>query len=822
MMLSCRWIAILFATVAGIASAAELVPPDFNRQSGPAPTGFVAALTNLNTSGATFYTLDGSDPRTPVGTVSTNAFGYRLPFTINRTTTVSARALLDDTWSDLRRATYIMSNDYSKIIISEVMYQPPGTNTLQERNREFVELKNTGLETLDLSGVNFRGFFFPTGATIGPGEFRVLVRNSNEFQAVHPGVRVDGTYLTYLLNDDSTLYLNHASGGVLFSMSYGTFGPWPTTPDDHGVTQLGFSLVPVDPKHLPDPHHYRSWRASTFEGGSPGMDDPPDARLPIHVNELLARPDGVNYPFEAVEFYNPNPTDVDIGSWFLTDSRPRPKQFHIPPNTIEPARGFLTLDERLLDANPTNRVAFGTYESVYLYSANSNRNLTGLSHGYNFLETQSGVSLGRVVNSLGHEFFFPQRAQSIGATNAGPTIGPLMISEVMYHPLPGEPQYIEIVNISQEPVPLYDVQEPWVWWEIFLSVWETLPTNMSLPPGGMIIKASEDPEQFRARYNIPTNVIIDGGLHVFPEFVPTHLSLYRPSGWTTFPGEGNIPRDVPVDEVFFRHHHPWPAVANGSGASLERVNLLAFGNEPLNWRARPGMRSPGRLATNWPPLVNAGGTTFATYSRGTLLRGYVEDDGLLLSPGKVTSSWSLIAGSAVIANSNSLHAAAFFNETGTNVFLLRASDGDLEATDQRTVIVLPDSYPNWRLVHFSTNELANPNVSGHAADPDLDGISNIAEYAYGSDPRVAGAPPPLHVQIVDGHLTATIRKAVAAHDVIFHAESSPHLTGPWTDLNIQTELRPTFDLRFQNLVFRDLTPSGAQRFMRWHIAPSEN
>ena len=571
--------------------AAVLEPPVFNRAAGTVPTGFAFMLTNLNSSGAVMFTTDGADPRTPAGTVYTNARALWAPVTVNRTTTVKARVLRNADWSDMVEATFVASNDYTRIIISELMYQPPGTNGAHERSREWVELKNTGTEVLDLSGVEFRGFVFPQGSQIGPGEFKVLPRNPNVFALDHPGVRADGFYLVPLLNDDATVTLNHASGAVMFSMSYGTFGPWPTTPDDHNFTEKGFSLVPVDPNNIAHPHSYHSWRPSSFEGGSPGMDDPPETRQRIFVNELLARPGGV-YPFEAVEFYNPSSEEVDIGYWFLTDSRRGPKQYHIPANTIVPAQGYLVLDSRQLDSNPSNRVAFGTYESVYLYSANSNRNLTGLSHGYNFLETQPGVSLGRVLNSVGDEFFFPQRTHTIGGANAGPTVGPLVISEVMYHPLEGEPQYVEFVNVTDDAYPLEDIQDPWVPWEFHFSGWEFLPTNVIVEPRGMILKVSEDPDVFRARYDVPDNVVVIGGLQTYPGYFPSELVLYRPSGWMQTV-DGNLPRDVPVDAVDFGEHYPWPAAANGSGASLQRLVFNEFGNDPKNWRASHNI-SPGR------------------------------------------------------------------------------------------------------------------------------------------------------------------------------------------------------------------------------------
>jgi hypothetical protein len=53
------------------------------------------------------------------------------------------------------------------------------------------------------------------------------------------------------------------------------------------------------------------------------------------------------------------------------------------------------------------------------------------------------------------------------------------------------------------------------------------------------------------------------------------------------------------------------------------------------------------------------------------------------------------------------------------------------------------TFKTWRRLRFSTNDLANPNISGEQADPDGDGIPNLAEYAFGLEP---GHPDPRPVR----------------------------------------------------------------------------
>ena len=81
--------------------------------------------------------------------------------------------------------------------------------------------------------------------------------------------------------------------------------------------------------------------ASTFIGGSPGVDDAPSNIPRILVNEALTHTD---LPAVGlVELYNPNATNVNIGNWYLTDDRTVPQKFRIPAGTTISGHDYISL-----------------------------------------------------------------------------------------------------------------------------------------------------------------------------------------------------------------------------------------------------------------------------------------------------------------------------------------------------------------------------------------------------------------------------------------------------------------------------------------------
>jgi hypothetical protein len=150
---------------------------------------------------------------------------------------------------------------------------------------------------------------------------------------------------------------------------------------------------------------------------------------------------------------------------------------------------------------------------------------------------------------------------------------------------------------------------------------------------------------------------------------------------------------IDVDVVRYNDKAPWPTNADGFGPSLERLNAMAYGNDPVNWRASPGPASPGLENTgNRLPLVNAGldqtltGTNFPLM---VTLSGSATDDGQPNPPGALTLTWSQVSGPGTIwfGNVNHPNSTAAFPGVGAYVVRLTASDGALQASDDLTFTI---------------------------------------------------------------------------------------------------------------------------------------
>ena len=495
--------------------------------------------------------------------------------------------------------------------VTEIMYNPPTLpgDAFPSGEYEYLELMNISPTlTLDLTGVHFtNGVTFSFSGSqvtnLAPGARVLIVKNPTAFtQRYGAGQVIAGAFLGSLDNGGERLRLDDAAGEKILDFTYNN--SWYPVTDG-----AGFSLVIVNAHaDWTTWDQKASWRPSGQPAGSPGLTDPGQPFLPvILVNEVRSR-SGTGQ-VDAVELYNPNGFEVNLGGWFLTDNFNQPKKYRLPDGTLISGGGFLVFTEADFNApqSPTRFAFSAEGEEVYLFSGDAQTNLTGYYHGFDFGPSAADTTFGRHVISTGADHFVAQAAGSLGAPNAGPAVGPVVISEVMYHPpdrifavVPYDNQlheFIELHNPTTNAVRLNDPAQTNAAWRLRDAVDFVFPPGATLPPGGFLLVVSFDPVNdpgalaaFRDYYGLAAETPVFGPYQGKLDNSGESVELVRQETV----GEG-VAAWVLMDKLRYADAHPWPCGADGEGNSLQRLNTLAYGNDPANWASKtptPGSATP--------------------------------------------------------------------------------------------------------------------------------------------------------------------------------------------------------------------------------------
>jgi hypothetical protein len=245
------------------------------------PGGNLLAIQGMNNGGSSSDFLIGAELTAGVTSnpvqLSDKARLYTEPLVIDQTTAVRARVFDGVNWSALHEAEFRILNGAENLRITELQYHPLGDTANADSAFEFIEMKNIGDETLDLSGMSFSAgvsFVFPANTAIGPEAFIVLASNRNAFSARY-GFQPFGEYEGQLDNSGETIALNAASGDTILLIRYDDRYPWPRSADGDG-----YSLVARGQNPTGDPDDAGNWTASRDIHGNPGHDN-----IPVSVKE---------------------------------------------------------------------------------------------------------------------------------------------------------------------------------------------------------------------------------------------------------------------------------------------------------------------------------------------------------------------------------------------------------------------------------------------------------------------------------------------------------------------------------------------------------
>ncbi len=363
---------------------------------------------------------------------------------------------------------------------------------------------------------------------------------------------------------------------------------------------LNFQLLPGspaidsgDPAHAPDPDTTRIDMGAAYLYQA--TDYPFSLGKTVVVNEILSNSGGAP---DWIELYNRSSNAVDIGGWFLSDSALDLAKYRIPVGTIIPAGGYLTYYEDLnfgpTSTDPNRITGFGLSddgETVYLSSA-ENDQLTDYRFKEDFGASLPGETQGYFYKPSTDSYnFLPLSTPTPHAANSPPRIGPIVISEIMYHPLGnGDAEYIELLNVSNQDVTLFDTYSNTAW-KFTSGIGYEFPalSPIALAPGERLVITGNIPA-FNDEFTVPA------GTQVL-EWTTGKLSNSGEAIQLGRPGPtdaNNFIQYVRVDRVNYEDTAPWPTSPDGNGPALTKIAEKEYGNDYLNWTALPA--SPGDIA----------------------------------------------------------------------------------------------------------------------------------------------------------------------------------------------------------------------------------
>ena len=517
----------------------------------------------------------------------------------------------DDTgrWSHWSDAIQFVAGDLGEsplrqnLRVTEVHYNPfppPLGSLFGAQDFEFIELKNVGAETLDLSYLAFDDgiqFTFPEGSLLEAGAFALVVKNLAAFEERYgTGFPIYGAFDGQLSNSGERIRLTHDPWGLVFQFTYSDGRGWPQAPDG-----AGHSLVPLpeyrDRVTLGALDYGRAWRPSVFIGGSPAAEDPDPPVGPV-INEFMAHTN------DWIELYNPLDVPMTLTDYFLSDTLGSPAMWPIPEVTIGP-RQWLSFVE--VDDFNFGLSKFGEYVILsHLPGDGQDRVVDSIVFAGQLITHTKG----RYPD--GAEWLYPMRPTRDGA-NALPDTR-VVIDEVMYHPTTTTvhleenltAEYVELYNATWSAIPLWN---PSGTWRISGGIEFQFPPDVVLPPHERLLVVNFDPADgemldfFRQAYGIDDDaVVILGPYRGALSNRGDRISLEKPeppelSGEPVVPGVWAI-----VDEVIYFDQWPWPPEADGEGYGLQRLSPQRAGSDPDNWQAAPPTPGAGDRPDGMKPV----------------------------------------------------------------------------------------------------------------------------------------------------------------------------------------------------------------------------
>lgn len=608
--------------------------PAISPAAGPVNPGQSVTL-SIPPGTSVYYTTDGSDPRGVGGGLSASAKLYSgAPLYLTGTTLVTARAYRNGSystpatnWSGPVTALYPINEPYAdatSLRVTAVHYNPLAPDEaelaaipdLSVTDFEWLELTNVSNKTINLDGVQFAKGAPVAACTLPPyslaaGARVVIVKRLAAFTLRYGSSAASRVVAEWsgdqnLANSGERIWLTDRAAGTIASFNYDDSGAWPGRADGAGsaLEYIGGSQATIDYQNP------QLWRSSLKVHGVPGQAQGAIASG-IVINEILAAAGAAE--LAAIELYNSSSQPVDVSGWYLSNTAEAAtaedyRKFKLPAGTVIAAGAFRVCTEAEFNPNGAWNPSPGTPAetefaldgwrggTLWLISGSqANHSLGGFEDKLEYSPTLPGVAHGRWPDGTGK--FIPLATPTLldaasssfprpglGAANAGPRLGTLQVSEIMYHP-GGSFEYLEIINTGAAAISLDQ-------WTLRGNVDRTFGPADTLAAGQTAVLVAFDPvlnpEQaaaFRSTYGVSAAGVLVGPWQPLGFLSDTagSVKLNR-----RVPPPADEPAFVGLmleDEVAYQSSAPWPTGASGTGSAIHRLGPQRWGNDPAAWAA---------------------------------------------------------------------------------------------------------------------------------------------------------------------------------------------------------------------------------------------
>lgn len=456
------------------------------------------------------------------------------------------------------------------IVLTEV-HAEPGPRA-DGRDVRFIELYNANPYPQRMGGWKLTGdlaYTFPAGYRMPGLSYLVIAVSPADVEAVYGLTGVLGATGGAKFSYSAEFVLSDEIGAELFNLKIKDSDPWPA-----GVAGSGHSLVLARPtRGQSEPS---AWSRSVRPGGSPGAAEPdaPAAFRTLLINELVPHaPDASG----ALELINIGSAPVSLAGCRLV-SQKLGAAYTFPADATLAAHALVAVDEATLGF-----AVSGNKDDILLRAPSDAADPNAVIDAVRLPAVPLGGAYGRAPDgstALNHLL-----APTPGARNAPRRPAPVVLNEIMYHPLSEtkEHEYLELHNTTDAAVDLTG-------WVISGDV--DYECSETIPPHGYLVIANKRSRFMDLYPDFDGLLGADGFAGSLPNGSGT-VRLRRPAAVWDAPTASVVTNLVLQEEVVYRDGGAWGARADGGGSSLERVDPRADPRLAGSWAASDETRTCG-------------------------------------------------------------------------------------------------------------------------------------------------------------------------------------------------------------------------------------